>query len=109
MYVGVITNGDGRMRQVLKDLEFPEELFGGEKDLVVISEEEGVEKPDRRIFEIGLKRIKLKYGQDVKGEESVHVGDEEESDFKGAVKAGWRGLLLGREVKTLSEVVDYIK
>ena len=106
VYVGVITNADGRMRDVLRDLAFPEELFGDEgKDLVVISEEEGVEKPDGRIFRIALGR----YGAGkVKAEESVHVGDELESDYEGAVRAGWRGLLIGRDVSRLSEVVDYV-
>ena len=103
VHVGVITNADGRMREVLRDLGFPEELFGdGGKDLVVISEEEGVEKPDGRIFEIALGR------HGVKVEESVHVGDELESDYEGAVRAGWRGLLIGRDVSRLSEVVDYV-
>jgi FMN phosphatase YigB (HAD superfamily) len=112
VYVGVITNADGRMREVLRDLEFPGELFevdSAGKDLVVISEEEGVEKPDERIFEIGLERVNGRYGVgEVKAEESVHVGDELESDYLGAVRAGWRGLLVGREVSGLGEVVEYV-
>jgi len=37
-YIGVITNADERMRKVMRELEFPEELFqveGGGKDLIV--------------------------------------------------------------------------
>jgi len=110
VYVGVMTNADGRMREVLRDLEFPGELFRveGGKDLVVISEEEGVEKPDGEMFRIALGRVNGRYGGGIKAEESVHVGDEEESDYEGAVRAGWRGLLVGRDVGGVEEVVSYV-
>jgi FMN phosphatase YigB (HAD superfamily) len=108
VYIGVITNGDGRMRDVLKDLGFTEDLFGGERDLIVISEEEGVEKPDERIFKNALGRVNMKYGVGIRAEECLHVGDEVESDFEGAVGAGWRGLLVGRDVTEMSEVVDFV-
>lgn len=107
-YIGVITNADGRMRKVMRELEFPEELFQveeGGKDLIVVSEEEGVEKPDRRIFEIALERVNVRYGERIRADECLHVGDELESDYVGAVGAGWRGLLVGRDIASVSEVV----
>ena len=85
----MITNADGRMREVLRDLEFPEELFEVEgKDLVVISEEEGVEKPDPRIFRNALERTGSR------AEESLYVGDIYHIDVIGARAAGMDVVLL---------------
>lgn len=51
-------------------------------DTVTWSEEAGVEKPDRRIFEIGLRRISAR------PDEVVYVGDSFEADVVGAQGAG---------------------
>jgi HAD superfamily hydrolase (TIGR01549 family) len=99
------------MREVMRDLEFPEELFrtdGRGKDLVVISEEEGVEKPDGKIFGIALERVNERYVAGLGVDECLHVGDELERDYEGAIGAGWRGMLLGRDVESVCEVVDYV-
>ena len=51
-------------------------------DTVTWSEEAGVEKPDPRIFEIGLERI------GARPDEAVYVGDSFEADVVGARSAG---------------------
>lgn len=57
-------------------------------DATLISEREGVRKPDRRIFELALKRI------GVAAEQAWHVGDHPMADVAGAHAAGltaiWR-------------------
>lgn len=50
--------------------------------VVVISEEAGSEKPDAKIFETALKKLK------VKPHEAIYVGDHLETDILGANKAG---------------------
>lgn len=57
-------------------------------DAVLISEREGVRKPDRRIFELALERI------GARAEQAWHVGDHPMADVAGAHAAGltaiWR-------------------
>jgi len=67
-------------------------------DVVVTSEEIGHEKPEREIFEFGIKKL------GAKPEECLMVGDRPETDIAGAKKAGMRTLLLlrGKSRKTKS-------
>ncbi|ADP77025.1 HAD superfamily (subfamily IA) hydrolase, TIGR02253 [Methanothermus fervidus DSM 2088] len=58
-------------------------------DVVVTSEEVGVEKPEPGIFKEALKRIKSK------AEEAVMVGDKLKEDILGAVKVGMSAVLIG--------------
>ena len=61
--------------EVLKDLGFPSFL-----EPIVLSEEEGVEKPSNEMFERTLKSIngtiKLRRERKVEASECLHVGDE---------------------------------
>jgi HAD superfamily hydrolase (TIGR01549 family) len=59
-------------------------------DIVVISGEAGVEKPDPAIFRIALDQL------DLKPEEVVHIGDSPE-DVEGAVAAGCHAIRIIRE------------
>jgi REG-2-like HAD superfamily hydrolase len=61
--------------------------------LIVLSEEERIEKPNPKIFKLALERAGLKPS------ETIHVGDSLYSDYKGALKAGLVALLIDRENK----------
>jgi putative hydrolase of the HAD superfamily len=54
--------------------------------VVVTSEEAGVEKPDRRIFERTLQALQVPAG------EAVMVGDDPVADIEGAIQAGLRAV-----------------
>ncbi|PFH51562.1 hypothetical protein AMATHDRAFT_142395 [Amanita thiersii Skay4041] len=90
----VISNADSRLRSVLMDLEFPPFL-----DPIILSEEEGVEKPASTIFHRTIQYVneqKLEYQKVVKPSECLHVGDELIGDYQGATSAGMHALLLRR-------------
>jgi putative hydrolase of the HAD superfamily len=59
-------------------------------DLLVVSSEAGVSKPDPRIFEIALARAGVGAG------DAVMVGDSWENDIKGARAAGVRAVWFNR-------------
>ena len=60
-------------------------------DFAVTSLEVGLEKPHKRIFEEALSR------SEADSYEAVHVGDQIESDVKGAKNAGLQPILLDRD------------
>jgi putative hydrolase of the HAD superfamily len=67
-------------------------------ELVVASLEEGVEKPDPRIFQIALERL------GVQASEVLHVGDNAVDDWQGARDAGLRALLVDRGAESQNDV-----
>jgi putative hydrolase of the HAD superfamily len=76
--LGVITNGVVRIQEpVIRHLGLADLL-----DVVLISEREGVRKPDRQIFERALRLI------DLRAEDTWYVGDHPEVDVAGAAGAG---------------------
>ncbi len=83
--MGIVSNWDVSLHRTL-------ERFGlaGYFDTVVASMEEGVEKPDPRIFEIALKRL------GVDASEALHVGDNPMDDLRGARTAGMRAFVVDR-------------
>jgi len=83
----LISNSDARMRLVLADLGISSFLSP-----LVLSEEEGVEKPDAKIFRRALQAIDNTTHLD----RGVHVGDELECDYYGAKGAGMQALLIRR-------------
>jgi len=114
----LISNADSRMRLVLDDLSLTPHL-----STVLISEEEGVEKPAKELFARACERVGV--GLD----EVVHVGDELDADWRGATRAGLQALLVRRPglegeeerkedgedltgvdvVSSLLEVVDWVQ
>lgn len=120
MVVGVITNSDDRVPDVLTSLglKVGPLRFGSEKaaghspdegpfdvDFTVMSYDVGHEKPDRRIFEAAEKMFKVslqRAGEVFDGREwrKVYVGDEYGKDVVGAVGAGWNAVLIEREAST---------
>jgi HAD superfamily hydrolase (TIGR01549 family) len=59
-------------------------------DAVISSSDIGIEKPDPRIFDEAVRRLR------VKRDRIVHIGDSPEDDFGGAVRAGLRAILIDR-------------
>ncbi|KAF8320700.1 HAD-like protein [Clavulina sp. PMI_390] len=84
--LGVVSNSDSRVRAVLEDLKILPLL-----DVCLVSEEEGVEKPNQEIWRRALEQIQLE-GQPG----AWYVGDELDVDYHGAVNAGLSSLLIRR-------------
>lgn len=82
--VGVISNFDPRLRYLLNNMNFPEFNF------VLTSYEAGILKPEREIFEKALNHS----NQVIDPSEALHVGNKYEVDCKGAMDAGWTGVLI---------------
>jgi putative hydrolase of the HAD superfamily len=76
--LGVITNGQTRWQQQKLDALGIASLF----DTVLISETEGVRKPDRVVFERALDRVRVQAG------DAVFIGDNPETDIAGAQSVG---------------------
>ncbi len=55
-------------------------------DVVVLSDDLGVNKPDRRIFDYALQKAKTEASK------SVIIGDNPETDIVGAINAGWHAI-----------------
>ncbi|TFK73991.1 HAD-like protein [Pluteus cervinus] len=93
----VVSNADSRIRSVLEDLGFPSTLAP-----IILSEEEGVEKPSPEIFMRALQKVndanlRTEGFKPIEPRECVHVGDELMSDYHGALGAGMNALLLLRK------------
>jgi HAD superfamily hydrolase (TIGR01549 family) len=78
-----ISNSNGTVRSVLDAVGVAAHL-----DFVVDSGEVGIEKPDRRIFDLALARA------GITANEAAYIGDFYTIDARGAGTAGWRAVLL---------------
>ncbi len=83
--LGIISNFDSRLLDVLRDLRL-DTFF----DAVTLSWRAGAPKPDTRIFEAALAAMHT--GADT----ALHVGDSPGEDFAGARNAGMQAILLDR-------------
>ena len=101
--IGIIANQDFGTEQRLTDFNVHQYI-----NLVIASAEEGVAKPDLRIFQIALARA------DCKPEEAVMVGDRIDNDIIPANKIGMTTMWIKQgfgsyaEPKTVEEQSDYI-
>ncbi|MBI5369172.1 MAG: HAD family hydrolase [Planctomycetes bacterium] len=103
--LGVVSNANGTVRHKLARLGLAERF-----EVIVDSHEEGVEKPDPRLFRIALARM------GVAAEEAAYVGDLYCVDVVGARAAGLSPILLDprdwyadrpcRRVRSLTELAD---
>ncbi|MDF2789766.1 MAG: L-2-haloalkanoic acid dehalogenase [Neobacillus sp.] len=80
--LGMITNGRGQFQ--LDNIK----ALGIEKDFdtILISEWEGIKKPDPEIFKRALKQL------NVSAHQSIFVGDHPENDVKAAQNVGMKGI-----------------
>jgi putative hydrolase of the HAD superfamily len=83
LVAGVISNSNGSVRSILETTGLAAHL-----DFVIDSSVVGVEKPDPRIFHLGLREA------GVEPAEAVYVGDLYSVDVLGARAAGLDGILL---------------
>lgn len=82
MKLGIITNGFGDFQARNIEALGIADYF----DVIVISQLEGVRKPDAEIFRRALERLGLEPG------EAAFVGDHPENDIRASMKAGMRGV-----------------
>jgi putative hydrolase of the HAD superfamily len=105
---GLITNASENIISVYHKLGLEPYL-----DLVVTSEEVGVDKPDPAIFMAALERA------GVGNSEAIHVGDQYDSDVAGARASGITPILIDRNnfypkvidctrIHTLTEVTEHL-
>jgi putative hydrolase of the HAD superfamily len=83
LVAGVISNSNGSVRSILEETGLAAQL-----DFIIDSSVVGVEKPDPRIFHLGLREA------GVAAAEAVYVGDLYSVDVLGARAAGLDGILL---------------
>ena len=103
----VVSNANGTLRAHMDRIG-----LSGSFDCVIDSCEEGVEKPDPRLFQIALDRVAAQ------AETTIHVGDLYQVDVVGARAAGVRPVLLDEtgirddvdcvRVSSLGELVERI-
>lgn len=83
--LGLITNGPTELqREKLGRCD-----LAGEFDAILVSAEEGVAKPDERIFRRALERL------EVQADQALMVGNSPTEDALGAIAAGMTALLVG--------------
>ena len=107
LQITVVSNANGRLCALLDRLSLAC-CF----DCVLDSHDEGVEKPDPRLFEIALAR------SGASRETTIHVGDLYQVDVVGARAAGLRGVLLDQSdlygdadcprVRSLADLADQV-
>jgi putative hydrolase of the HAD superfamily len=95
--LGVISNFDGRLRTILRQLDVADRF-----EHLVISSEVGAEKPSARIFHEAARRFA------VEPTLILHVGDDSEVDVDGARMAGLQALLVDHQKVMLSAVLEKV-
>lgn len=130
MVVGVITNSDNRVPDVLSSLglrvsplrygsvatsdQSPASAY--DVDFTVMSYDVGYEKPDRRIFEAAEEILAVSLQGDSSAEkpdnasewQKVYVGDEYSKDVVGAVGAGWNAVLINRDDAAKKDDIEWL-
>lgn len=91
----LISNWDTRLRRTLGQLGLTSAF-----DTILISGEEGVEKPDAEIFIRAAERLKVPAGR------SLMVGDDPISDVAGARSVGAFVIQFGIDIKAFSDIMD---
>ncbi|HYE92531.1 MAG TPA: HAD-IA family hydrolase [Terriglobales bacterium] len=80
---GVVSNSNGTIRRILESLDLARRC-----DVILDSQEEGIEKPDPRLFHRALDRL------GVAPAEAAYIGDLYSVDVVGARRAGMRAVLM---------------
>lgn len=84
------------LREVLKKVGIYHDF-----SLFIFSDEIGVSKPDRRIFEFVIRYF------DCKPEEVIHIGDIPATDVKGALDAGMKVVHFNRETYLFKDIEKF--
>ena len=103
--LAVVSNANGRLKVLFDRMGLSRHF-----EVMLDSTEEGVEKPDRRLFDIAVERM------GARRDEVVHVGDLFSVDVEGARAAGLQAVLLDpldlyvgfecERVRSLGELAD---
>ncbi|RPJ67704.1 MAG: HAD family hydrolase [Acidobacteria bacterium] len=106
--LAVVSNANGKLKVLLERMGLARHF-----DVMLDSHEEGVEKPDRRLFDLAVERM------GARREETVHVGDLFSVDVGGARAAGLQAILLDpldlytgfdcERVHSLGELADRLR
>ncbi|MDQ6420579.1 HAD family hydrolase [Paenibacillus sp. LHD-117] len=107
---GLITNGRNAIQYGKIDRLGIRDLF----DLIIVSEEAGVKKPDPKIFEMALDRLRLS------SEQCLYVGDHPVNDMEGAARIGmqtiwikvnhpWKEGLTASPVYTIDQLSELLE
>lgn len=109
LLVGVITNGPSYLQNHKMDESGLREYC----DIVVVSGDLGVHKPNPEIFELTAQRLGLKC------EECVYVGDHPVNDIQGALSAGMSAIRMNwgwfkdrdlrNDVPVIDDIIDVLK
>ncbi|WP_159459718.1 HAD family hydrolase [Scatolibacter rhodanostii] len=95
-HLGIISNWDASARDVLKQNELTKYF-----DEILISSEVGVEKPNRKIFELAQQQ------SGAQSNACLYIGDNYYDDYRGSTKLGWQCILLDSfQGEGISEVRD---
>lgn len=99
--LGIITNGPSEHQwSKVKALSVERWI---DKENIIVSGDYGINKPDRRIFEIMQEKLQLP------NDSLYYIGDSLENDIVGANNAGWEAIWINRYKKKLPENVDIYK
>ncbi|GMR42379.1 hypothetical protein PMAYCL1PPCAC_12574 [Pristionchus mayeri] len=93
----VISNFDNRLKSILASMNLLSHF-----QMVVLSGELGIEKPDRRIFDTVLRHFSLRDTSTL-----LHIGDDLEKDFRAAKSIGARALLFDPRDKHAQSVSEH--
>ena len=110
--LGAVTNGVSSLQNIKLDTAGIRDLF----DVVVVSGDIGIYKPDRRIFDEACRRA------GVRNDQALFVGDHPVNDIEGALGAGMPAIRmnygdfknkgLGKptvaEIEEIRQVLDYV-
>lgn len=89
--VGIISNFDIRLHDLLKDMELPK------IDFVVTSYEADAEKPDPKIFQYALSLANKLCNNEIRPNQCLHIGNELIKDYEGARNSGWKAVLINSD------------
>jgi putative hydrolase of the HAD superfamily len=91
-HIGILSNGfKGTQSNKLKSSHIDHFI-----DLMVLSDDIGVNKPDRRLYDYAVAQAHTSSA------ESLMIGDNPDTDILGAVNAGWKALYFNRLGKPCS-------
>lgn len=85
--IGVISNGFYEVQH----RKMSSSGIGGMMDAVVLSDDIGVNKPDRRIFDYAVNKVSGSAGR------SLIIGDNPDTDIAGGLGAGWHAVYFNRD------------
>lgn len=102
IYIGILSNGfNDTQQQKLRSAHLDRYI-----DLIVLSDDIAINKPDRRIYDYARRRAAALTGSDCPVEQTLMVGDNPETDILGALNAGWDAVWLNRASAPIPESLE---